>query len=128
MSDPISDMLTRLRNAQVALKQSVEMPSSKLKLAVADVLRDEGYISEYAVTQDIKPTLTLYLKYHNGHPVIQKIRRVSRPGLRVYKRRYEIPAVLGGLGVAILSTSKGVMSDRKARALGHGGEILCFVE
>ena len=128
MSDPIADMLTRIRNAQAAEKVSVSMPSSKIKVAIAKVLKDEGYIDDFAVREnDAKPSLELGLKYYAGRPVIERIDRVSRPGLRVYKGAGEIPKVLNGLGVAIVSTSRGVMSDKKARAAGVGGEVLCFV-
>ena len=128
MSDPISDMLTRIRNAQTSEKLSVIMPSSKLKTAIAQVLKDEGYIEHFAVKEvDGKPVLEVGLKYYAGHPVIEKIERVSRPGLRIYRGSNEIPQVMGGMGVAIVSTSKGVMTDRKARANGVGGEVLCIV-
>ena len=128
MQDPISDMLTRIRNAQRANKVSVSMPSSKLKMAIAKVLKDEGYVEEFAVrNEDSKPVLDVQLKYYAGRPVIEQIKRVSRPGLRVYKGSNDIPAVMNGLGVAIVSTSKGVMTDRKARAAGIGGELLCVV-
>ncbi|MBS1155719.1 MAG: ribosomal protein [Proteobacteria bacterium] len=127
MHDPIADMLTRIRNAQRADKPAVAMPSSKLKVAIAKVLQDEGYIESFAVTSDVKPVLTIELKYYAGRPVIERIDRVSKPGLRIYKGATEIPQVMNGLGVAILSTSKGVMTDRKARAQGVGGELLCFV-
>ena len=127
MHDPISDMLTRIRNAQRANKVAVAMPSSKLKCAIAEVLKQEGYIEEYAVSADAKPILEIQLKYYAGRPVIEQIKRVSRPGLRVYKGSSEIPTVMNGLGVAIVSTSKGVMTDRKARSQGIGGELLCVV-
>jgi small subunit ribosomal protein S8 len=128
MTDPIADMLTRIRNAQQAKKSEVSMPSSKVKLNIAKVLEDEGYIAATKVVEaDGKSTLTLSLKYYEGKPVISQIDRVSRPGLRVYKAANDIPKIIGGLGVAIVSTSKGVMADRKARALGQGGEILCAV-
>lgn len=128
MTDPIADMLTRTRNAQAARKTQVSMPASKLKKAVAEVLKAEGYISDLAQTEITgKPTLTLDLKYFEGQPVIGKIQRVSRPGLRVYRGKDDLPQVMGGLGVAIVSTSRGVMSDRAARAAGEGGEVLCFV-
>lgn len=127
MHDPIADMLTRIRNAQRADKAAVEMPSSKLKAAIAAVLQDEGYIESFAVTGDVKPVLSIELKYYAGRPVIERIERVSKPGLRIYKGAAEIPNVMNGLGVAILSTSKGVMTDRKARAQGVGGELLCIV-
>ena len=127
MHDPIADMLTRVRNAQRANKPSVTMPSSKLKVAIAQVLKDEGYVESFSVAGEIKRELTIELKYYAGRPVIERIDRVSRPGLRVYKGSDDIPKVMNGLGVAILSTSKGVMTDRKARANGVGGELLCFV-
>jgi small subunit ribosomal protein S8 len=128
MQDPIADMLTRIRNAQRADKASVSMPSSKLKVAIAQVLKDEGYVEEFAVrAEDNKPVLDIQLKYYAGRPVIERIERVSRPGLRIYKGSNDIPKVMNGLGVAIVSTSKGVMTDRKARAAGVGGELLCIV-
>ncbi|MCE1176803.1 30S ribosomal protein S8 [Oryzomicrobium sp.] len=128
MSDPIADMLTRIRNAQMAEKAEVEMPSSKLKVAIAQVLKDEGYIDNFAVRGEAeKPVLQIGLKYYAGRPVIERIERVSRPGLRVYKGSQDIPRVLSGLGVAIVSTPKGVMTDRKARAAKVGGEVLCVV-
>ena len=128
MTDPIADMLTRIRNGQKARKRSVSMPSSKLKLAVAGVLRDEGYLTDVSVEEDgCKREMTITLKYHEGVPVIERISRASRPGLRFYAGSDEIPKVRGGLGVAIVSTSRGVMSDRHARAQGHGGEVLCLV-
>jgi small subunit ribosomal protein S8 len=128
MSDPVADMLTRIRNAQRADKVSVSMPASKLKLAIAKVLKDEGYVEDFAVREhDGKPTLDIGLKYHAGSPVIEKIERVSKPGLRIYRGARDIPAVMNGLGIAIVSTSKGVMTDRKARAANIGGEVLCIV-
>ncbi|EGV38987.1 30S ribosomal protein S8 [Neisseria weaveri] len=127
MHDPISDMLTRIRNAQRANKVAVSMPSSKLKCAIANVLKEEGYIEDFIVSTDEKPVLNIQLKYYAGRPVIEQIKRVSRPGLRVYKGATNIPTVMNGLGVAIISTSKGVMTDRKARLEGVGGELLCFV-
>lgn len=127
MSDPIADMLTRVRNAQMVSKKSVSMPSSKLKAAIAAVLKDEGYIEDFQVSGDKKPTLEITLKYYAGQPVIDRIDRVSRPGLRIYKGSNSIPQVMNGLGVAIVSTSHGVMTDRKARATGVGGEVLCYV-
>jgi small subunit ribosomal protein S8 len=128
MSDPIADMLTRIRNGQRAEKVDVAMPSSKVKAAIAKVLKDEGYIEDFAVRQDGgKATLEIRLKYYAGRPVIERIERVSRPGLRTYKASAEIPKVMNGLGVAIVSTSKGLMTDRSARAAGVGGEILCVV-
>jgi small subunit ribosomal protein S8 len=128
MSDPIADMLTRIRNAQMVQKTSVVMPSSKLKVAIAQVLKDEGYIDNFAVVgEPAKPQLEVALKYYAGKPVIEHIERVSRPGLRVYKGVGAIPQVQTGLGVAIVTTPKGVMTDRKARAAGVGGEVLCYV-
>jgi len=128
MSDPISDMLTRIRNAQQAEKTMVSMPSSKIKAAIAKVLQDEGYVEGFkVVANDGKPMLEIGLKYYADRPVIEKIQRVSRPGLRVYKGSEEIPRVMNGLGIAIVSTSKGLMTDRKARANGIGGEVLCIV-
>ena len=128
MHDPIADMLTRIRNAQRAEKASVAMPSSKLKASIAAVLKDEGYIDEFKVVgEDAKKTLEISLKYYGGRPVIERIERVSRPGLRIYKGVEDIPQVMNGLGVAIVSTSKGVMTDRKARAAGVGGELVCVV-
>lgn len=128
MSDPISDMLTRIRNAQLAEKVSVSMPSSKLKVAIAKVLKDEGYVEDFAVRDsEGKSALEIALKYYAGRPVIEKIERVSRPGLRIYKGNQDIPKVMNGLGIAIVSTSKGVMTDRGARASGIGGEVLCIV-
>ena len=127
MHDPISDMLTRIRNAQRANKVSVSMPSSKLKVAIAKVLKEEGYVEDFAVSAETKATLEIQLKYYAGQPVIECIQRVSRPGLRVYKGSNDIPSVMNGLGVVIVSTSKGVMTDRKARANGIGGELLCVV-
>ena len=128
MSDPIADMLTRIRNAQGVQKTAVSMPSSKLKVAIANVLKDEGYIEDYAVTTEAgKSELKIGLKYYTGRPVIERLERVSRPGLRIYKGKNEIPQVMNGLGVAIVSTPQGVMTDRKARATGVGGEVLCYV-
>ena len=128
MTDPISDMLTRIRNAQAVRKTSVNMPSSKLKTALAQVLKDEGYIDGFALRQNEgKPEIEISLKYYAGRPVIEKIERVSRPGLRIYRGREDIPRVMNGLGIAIVSTSKGLMTDRKARATGIGGEVLCIV-
>jgi small subunit ribosomal protein S8 len=128
MTDPIADMLTRIRNAQTAHKSQVNMPSSKLKTAVAKTLRDEGYIQDFIVADiDGKSSLTITLKYFRGKPVIEIIKRMSRPGLKVFRGKEELPKVRGGLGIAIVSTSKGVMSDRVARANGHGGEVLCIV-
>ncbi len=128
MSDPISDMLTRIRNAQLANKPSVAMPSSKVKVAIVKVLKDEGYVEDFAVTDsEGKATLEIALKYYAGRPVIERIDRVSKPGLRIYKGVGDIPRVMNGLGVAIVSTPKGVMTDRKARASNVGGEVLCIV-
>ena len=128
MSDPIADMLTRIRNAQSVNKLVVSMPSSKLKTAIAAVLKDEGYIDDFSVqANDGKPQLNISLKYYAGRPVIEKIDRVSKPGLRVYRGSQTIPAVMNGLGVTIMSTSKGVMIDGKGRAAGIGGEVLCVV-
>lgn len=127
MHDPISDMLTRIRNAQRANKAVAAMPSSKLKKAIAQVLKEEGYIEDYTISADAKPVLEIQLKYYSGKPVIEQIKRVSRPGLRVYKPSKRIPAVMNGLGIAIVSTSRGVMTDRKARSEGIGGELLCIV-
>ena len=128
MSDPIADMLTRIRNAQRTNKTSVSMPASKLKGAIANVLKDEGYIDDFSVhNNDGKPVLSISLKYYAGRPVIEKIERVSKPGLRIYKGSQHLPKVMNGLGVTIVSTSKGVMTDRKAQAAGIGGEVLCVV-
>jgi small subunit ribosomal protein S8 len=128
MTDPIADMLTRIRNAQMAQKGAVVMPSSKLKLAIAAVLKDEGYIEQFVVRENSgKPELDIELKYYAGHAVIERIERVSRPGLRVYKGCDDLPRVMNGLGVAIVSTPKGVMTDRRARASKLGGEVLCIV-
>jgi len=128
MSDPIADMLTRIRNAQMVEKAVVLVPSSKVKVAIAQVLKDEGYIDGFAVkTDDGKSQLEIVLKYYAGKPVIERIERVSRPGLRVYKGHGAIPKVMNGLGVAIVTTPQGVMTDRKARATGIGGEVLCYV-
>lgn len=128
MSDPVADMLTRIRNAQTSEKTAVSMPSSKLKVSIARVLKDEGYIDDFSVRSDTgKPVLDVALKYYAGRPVIERIERVSRPGLRIYKGARDIPAVMNGLGIAIVSTSRGVMTDRKARAAGVGGEVLCIV-
>lgn len=128
MTDPIADMLTRIRNGQTANKAQVTMPASRKKQAIAEVLKEQGYISDYAVEDaDGKAVLSITLKYYEGKPVIERIERVSRPGLRIYKGKDDLPNVQGGLGVAIVSTSKGVMSDRAARAAGEGGEVLCYV-
>jgi small subunit ribosomal protein S8 len=127
MTDPIADMLTRIRNAQMTEKATCEMPSSKVKVAIARVLKDEGYIDGFKVAGEQKPVLEIALKYYAGRPVIEKIERVSKPGLRIYKNKDAIPPVMNGLGIAIVSTSQGVMTDRKARATGVGGEVLCIV-
>ena len=128
MTDPIADLLTRIRNGQRAGKPEVSAIASRLKVAVVKVLKDEGYIADYAVVREgRKASLNVQLKYHEGRPVIDRLERVSRPGLRVYRGKDELPKILGGMGVAIISTSKGVMTDREARASGHGGEVLCIV-
>jgi small subunit ribosomal protein S8 len=128
MTDPIADFLTRIRNGQRSGKPEVGMPASRIKLALAKVLKEEGYIDDFAVVDDAgKSTLTVRLKYYQGRPVIDRLERVSRPGLRVYKGKDDLPRILGGMGVAIISTSRGVMTDREARAGGHGGEVLCIV-
>ena len=127
MTDPIADLLTRIRNGQAAKKIAVKMPSSKMKIAIAKVLKDEGYIEDFAVSADVKAELEVTLKYFQGKSVIETIDRVSRPGLRIYKKRGELPKVMGGLGVAIISTSKGLMTDRAARKVGIGGEIIGYV-
>lgn len=129
MTDPIADMLTRIRNGQMAEKVEVSMPASKLKAAIAKVLKEEGYIEDFAVREldNHKAELTIKLKYYEGRPVIEQLERSSKPGLRIYRGKDALPEVLGGLGVAIVSTSQGVMTDRSARALGQGGEVLCVV-
>lgn len=128
MQDPIADMLTRIRNGQSAGKKVVSMPSSKVKVSIANVLKDEGYITDINKAEsDGKPELSIELKYHQGRPVIDTIKRVSKPSLRIYKKSNELPRVLDGLGIAIVSTSRGVMTDRAARKSGHGGEVLCIV-
>jgi small subunit ribosomal protein S8 len=128
MQDPIADMLTRIRNGQMTNKVDVSMPSSKVKKAIAEVLKDEGYIEDYKVDENNgKPLLRVELKYYAGRPVIEKIERISKPGLRIYKDSDNLPKVMNGLGVAIITTSKGVMTDIKARAAGIGGEVLCYV-
>lgn len=127
MQDPIADMLTRIRNGQAAKHVSVSMPSAKLKVAIAQTLKEEGYIADYAVVGEAKPVLEITLKYFQGQPVVETIQRVSRPGLRIYKGKNELPKVMGGLGVAIVSTSKGLMTDRAARQNGMGGEVICYV-
>nr|WP_286234406.1 30S ribosomal protein S8 [Thalassotalea sediminis] len=127
MTDPIADMFTRIRNGQSAEKTAVVMPSSKLKVAIANLLKEEGFISDFSVSGDVKPDLTVELKYFEGKEVIETIKRVSRPGLRVYKGAQELPKVLAGMGIAIVSTSKGLMADRDARKAGLGGEIIGIV-
>jgi len=128
MQDPLADMFTRIRNAQMATKPVVSMPSSKIKVSVAEVLKSEGYIAGYSVSDDaVKPALSIELKYFEGKPVIEEIKRASRPGLRLYKGKDELPSVRGGLGVSIVSTSKGVMTDRAAKAANVGGEVICTV-
>lgn len=128
MTDPIADMLTRIRNALAAQKHEVSIPSSKLKVNIAQLLKDEGYITDFSVDASAgKPVLKISLKYYQGKPVIEELRRISRPGLRQYKAKNELPKVRGGLGIAIVSTSAGLMTDRAARKAGHGGEVLCFV-
>lgn len=127
MTDPISDMLTRIRNGQSAGKVEVSMPSSKLKVNLARVLKEEGYIEDHQVLGDTKPELVVCLKYYEGKPVIEEIKRASRPGLRMYKGKDDLPKIRGGLGIAIISTSRGVMTDKVARAIGEGGEVLCYV-
>ena len=128
MTDPIADLLTRIRNGQTASKTEVAMPSSKVKIEIAKVLQDEGYVDSYAVSDvDGKSQLVIQLRYYQGKPVIDKIKRVSRPGLRIFKGKSELPKVNGGLGIAIISTSKGVMTDQAARTAGEGGEVICTV-
>ena len=127
MQDPIADLLTRIRNAQMAGHDSVSIPNSKIKRGILEVLQDEGFISGYSASEGVQSTLQVDLKYHDGEPVIEEIHRVSRPGLRIYKESSDLPQVRGGLGVAIVSTNKGVMTDKKARAAGIGGEVLCTV-
>ncbi len=128
MSDPIADMLTRIRNGQMANKQTVTFPSSTYKTAILDVLQSEGYIDGYEVTKEAKPEATVTLRYYQGKPVISLIKRISRPGLRIFRGKDELPSPLNGLGVAVVSTSKGVMTDRAARETGQGGEVVCIVE
>ena len=128
MSDPIADMLTRIRNGQRANKVTVEFSASTKKSSILEVLKNEGYIESFETSSEIKPVTTVKLKYFQGRPVISTLKRISRPGLRIFKAKNELPNVMSGLGVAIISTSKGVMSDRSARAEGHGGEVLCTVE
>ncbi len=127
LQDPVSDMLTRVRNAQKASKFNVKMPSSTQKENIAEVLKNEGYIADFSISDDVKKELTIELKYFQGKPVIEKIKRISRPGLRVFKSKDDLPSVNGGLGIAIISTSKGVMTERQARASGNGGEVICTV-
>jgi len=127
MQDPIADMLTRIRNGQKAVKTVVSMPSSKLKVAIAKLLKDEGYVTDFAVTGAEKPVLEITLKYFEGKKVIETIQRVSRPGLRIYKGKDDLPKIMAGMGVAVVSTSKGLMTDRAARSAGMGGEIICYV-
>ena len=127
MQDPIADMLTRIRNGQAAITIAVNMPSSKLKVAIANVLAEEGYIESVKISEGAKPELEITLKYFQGKPVVESIQRISRPSLRIYKRKDELPSVMGGLGIAVISTSKGVMTDRAARKAGLGGEIICYV-
>ncbi len=127
MQDPLSDLLTRVRNAQMAGHTSVSIPNSKLKRSVLQVMAEEGYINDFSTSDDLKSTITVDLKYHKGVPVIEELKRVSRPGLRIYKECEDLPSVRGGLGIAIVSTNKGVMTDKRARAAGVGGEVLCTV-
>jgi len=127
MQDPISDLLTRIRNAQLAQHPSVAIPSSKIKISICEVLKSEGYVAGFSVSDGAKPTLTVELKYFDGRPVIEMLKRISRPGLRIYKERDDLPSVEGGLGIAIISTPKGVMTDRAARSAGVGGEVICTV-
>jgi len=128
MNDPIADMLTRIRNALSAEKVTVDMPSSKQKIAIAELLKQEGFVTGYSVDEsDAKPVLTIDLKYYAGKPVIEMIKRISSPGLRIYKSKDDIPQVMGGLGIAIVSTSQGLMTDKAARKAGHGGEVICYV-
>ena len=128
MTDPIADLLTRIRNGQTSGKTEINAPTSKVKIAIAKVLKDEGYIEDFTATElEGKPSLAVQLKYYQGRPVIDRLERVSRPGLRVYRGKDELPSILGGLGIAIVSTSQGVMTDRQARASGHGGEVICIV-
>ncbi|MCR3755459.1 MAG: 30S ribosomal subunit protein S8 [Sodalis sp. Psp] len=127
MQDPIADMLTRIRNGQIANKTVVSIPSSKLKVAIASLLKEEGFIEDYKIEGDTNPVLELVLKYFQGRSVIENIRRISRPGLRIYKKKDALPRVMAGMGIAIISTSKGIMTDREARHAGLGGEVICYV-
>ena len=127
MEDPFADLLTRIRNGQAAGKVAVSMPSSKQKLAIANLLKAEGYVSNVTVTGDVKKVLEIELKYYQGKPVVEMIKRVSRPGLRIYKSCTELPKIMNGLGIAVISTSKGIMTDRAARKSGIGGEVVCYV-
>lgn len=127
LTDPIANMFTQIRNGQMVQKVSVVTPGSTVKMAILKVLEEEGYILGYKMSEEIKPKITVYLKYHNEVPVIESIKRISKPGLRIYKKKDELPRIKGGLGIAILSTPQGVMSDKRARALGQGGEVLCEV-
>jgi len=127
LQDPISDMLTRVRNGQKANKVRVVMPSSKQKVSLANVLKDEGYINDFTVSDDAKKALTIELKYYQGKPVIEGIKRISRPGLRIFKPKDELPSINAGLGISIISTSKGLMTDKQARVAGYGGEVICTV-
>ncbi len=127
MQDPIADLLTRIRNGQASGKVAISLPSSKQKVAIADLLKQEGYITDYAVTGDVKKVLEITLKYYQGKPVVEMIRRVSRPGLRIYKKCADLPKIQNGLGIAVISTSRGLMTDRAARKEGIGGEVICYV-
>jgi small subunit ribosomal protein S8 len=127
MQDPISDLLTRMRNAQMAGHAEVAVPNSSIKRSILKVLEDEGYINGWSATEDLKSELNIQLRYHNGVPVMEEIKRISRPGLRIYKESGDLPSVRGGLGIAVISTNKGVMTDKKARAQGVGGEVLCTI-
>ncbi|MFB6422224.1 MAG: 30S ribosomal protein S8 [Candidatus Malihini olakiniferum] len=127
MQDPIADMLTRIRNGQAANKVAITIPSSKLKIAIAKVLKEEGYVQDYKIEGDWKPELEVFLKYFEGRPVVESIQRISRPSLRIYKKKDKLPKVMAGLGIAVVSTSKGIMTDRAARNAGLGGEIICYI-
>lgn len=127
MTDPVADMLTRIRNGQASKKVDVTMPASKMKSSIAQVMKDEGFITDFSVSGGVKPEMTVTLKYYEGRPVIDNIKRVSRPGLRIFKNKNELPKVLNGLGVAIISTSAGLMTDKAARTAGHGGEVICTI-